>query len=217
VSYAGDGVEYPVFACPQCGPDRRNEWALWWSDYSVLWQDNSKWEDAKHKLPCLVGYFCAKYAEMYSHPFHFDYATPNPYRSKDFMNGRRLLAMFGGDAKAARTYVKWVFAVKVRSPDYAISSMGFLVSQKFVAEYLQARTRSKVLRRSSPLPTEFLAWCCEHEQEVLDRQVLETWNDLNFMVAYVKRAPLGAESRVVAEAVRRGMLPPGPGYASLED
>jgi len=218
VSYAGDGVEYPVFSCPQCGPDKRNEWALWWSDYSELWKDNAKWDEPKHKLPCLMGFFCSKYAEMYGHPFHFEYATPNPYKSKDFINGRRLLAVFGGDAKLARNYAQWVFAFKIRNADYAISSMGFFVSQKFVSEYMQARARSRVLRRSTPLPTEFLGWCLEHEPEVFDRQQFETWNDLNFMVAYVKQGGTNsAEGRVAVEAVRRGMLPPGPGYANLED
>lgn len=219
VTYAGDGVEYPVFACPQCGVDKRNEWELWWGEYRLLWQDNDKWDEPKHKLPCLVGYFCAKYAELYGHPFHFDYATPNPYKSKDFIMGRRLLVMFDGNAKEARTYVKWVFAFKVKSVDYAISSLGFFVSQKFVSEYLQAKTRARVLRRSTPLPTEFVEWCLENESGVFERQELDTWNDLNFMVAYVKQGGNhdSAESRVVCEAVRRGMLPQGPGYAKLED
>ena len=165
-----------------------------------------------------MGFFCAKYAELYGHPFHFEYATPNPYKSKDFIMGRRLLAMFDSDAKAARTYVKWVFTFKIRNADCAINSMGFFVSQKFVAEYMQARARARVLRRSTPLPTEFIQWCLENEPEVFERQELETWNDLNFLVTYVRQNGNDSiEGRVTVEAVRKGMLPPGPSHVNLED
>jgi hypothetical protein len=218
VSFAGEGVKYPVFACPACGPDKRNEWELWWSDYRHLWQDNGKWDEPRHKLPCLMGFFCAKYAEFYGHPFHFLYANPNPYKGKDFVMARRLLTMFGDDAKAARTYVKWVFAFKIRDTSRVIRSMGFFVSQEFVAEYMRARARARTLRRSTPLPTEFLGWCRENEPDVLDRQELETWNDLNGLVTHVReRGGDDPEGRVVAEAIRRGMLPPGPDYVRLED
>lgn len=218
MTYAGDGVQYPVFVCPQCGTSGRNEWELWWSDYRFLWQDNAKWDESRHKLPCLMGYFCARYAELYGHPFHFEYATPNPYKSKDFMMGRRLLAMFQDDAKAARTYVKWVFAFKIRNPNCAIRSFGFFVSQKFVAEFMQAKARARILRRSTPLPTEFIQWCLENAPEVFEHQELETWNDLNFLSTYVRQSGGGnIEAMVADEAVRRGMLPPGPGLVSLED
>jgi hypothetical protein len=218
LSFAGDGVEFPVFSCIECGPDKRNEWALWWSDYRFLWQDNSKWDEPKHKLPCLMGYFCAKYAELYGRSFRFDYATTKPYISKDFIMARRLLAMFDGDAKAARTYVKWVFTFKIRDTNCAIRSVGFFVSQKFLAEYMQAKARSKVLRRSTPLPIEFIEWCLANEPDVFEHQELDTWNDLNFVVTYVKQNVNDTtEKRVVMEAVRRGMLPPGPSYAKLED
>jgi hypothetical protein len=163
-----------------------------------------------------MGFFCAKYTELYGHPFHFDYATTSPYKSKDFIMGRRLLVMFNDDAKAARTYIKWVFAFKIRNTDCAIRSMGFFVSQKFIAEYMQARSRAQVLRRSTPLPTEFVEWCLANTPDVLERWEFDTWNDLNFMVAYVKQHPDNVEGMIVAEAVRRGMLPQGPGYAKLE-
>jgi hypothetical protein len=166
-----------------------------------------------------VGFFCAKYAEFYGHPFHFLYAHPNPYKGKDFMMARRLLTMFNQDAKAARTYIKWVFTFRIKDTSRAIRSIGFFVSQQFIAEYMQARARSRVLRRSTPLPTEFVDWCLQHAPEAMDRQEFETWNDLNFMVTYVRQNQDSdcAEHLVVAEAVRRGMLPPGPGYAKLED
>lgn len=218
MSYGGDGVEYPVFVCPVCGPDKRNEWELWWKEYRFLWRDNGKWDEPRHMLPCLVGYFCAKFAELYGYPFRFKYTNPNPYKSKDFIMGRSLLAMFDGDAKAARTYVRWVFAFKIRSTNYVISSLGFFASQKFVAEYMHARARSRVLRRSTPLPTEFVEWCLANEPDVFEHRELETWNDLNGLVTHVKYYKRDdTESRVAAEAVRRGMLPRGPDYVRLED
>jgi hypothetical protein len=216
VSYAGDGVQYPVFVCPECGPDKRNEWEIWWNEYRFYWQDNSKWD--KHKLACIIGFFCHKYEELYGHPFCFAYTTPNPYKSKDFIMGHRLLAMFGGDAKAVRTYIKWVFAFKIRSASFVISSLGFFTSQRFVADYMHAKARAQVFRRSTPLPTEFIGWCLANEPDVFEHREFETWNDLNGLVTHVKHYRRDdTESRVAAEAVRRGMLPQGPDHIRLED
>ncbi len=191
---------------------------MWWSSYRFLWQDNEKWEEPKHRISCLMGFFCAKYMEMYGTPFRFKYDTTKPYTSKDFIMGNRLLTMFDGDAKAARTYVKWVFAFKIRRPEYVIGGFSFFVSQKFVAEYMLARTRSKVLRRSTPLPTAFIEWCLANEPDVFELHELENWNQLNGLVTYVKHWGMeNTQGRVVMEAMRRGMLPQGPEYARLED
>jgi hypothetical protein len=53
---------------------------------------------------------------------------------------------------------------------------------------------------------------------VFEERQLETWNDLNGIVSEVKcYGSEGAAGEVAEEAVRRGMLPPGPEYRKLED
>lgn len=218
ISYMGDGVSYPVFVCKNCGPDKRNEWEIWWTNYRFLWKDEKNWEDQKHKVSCVMGYFCFKYQEVYGYPFRFDYSSTKPYTSKDFIMCNRLLAMFNGDAKSIKIYIKWIFTTKIRRPEYIISGFGFFVSQKFIAEFSNARARSRVLRRSTPLPTDFIEWCLSNEPDIFDRQELENWNHLNGLVTHVKQWNQDdVEKRVVNEAVNRGMLPSGPDYVRLED
>lgn len=218
VGYSGSGVQYPVFSCPECGPDKVNEWERWWDKYSGLWKDPANWEEKKHHVSCMVGFMCAKFHEFYGHPYKFSFRSPVPFKDKAFTMARRILALFDGDARRAANYVKWAFHFKVRSRNYPITSFGFFASEKFVLEYEHARARAAVLRRSTPLPEEFLVWCRGDEAEIFELQELATWDDLNGLVTHVKcYGADNTEGRVVNEAVKRGMLPAGPEYKKLEN
>lgn len=217
IVFAGTVVRYPTFSCPTHGPDKRNEWELWFEKYRDDWRDEGAWEgEANRRLSCLVGYICNKYWEFYGTPYVFAYGSPNPWTDQDFMLVRRLLAMFWQNAREARTYVRWVFAKRIRSPKYTISSMGFFASSKFVNEYFQAKAKSEKLTRSTKLPADFTAWCLQNHPEIFELQQFETWNDLNGLVTHVRsHGTDSVEGRVVCEAINRGMLPDG-GYAKLE-
>jgi len=216
IDFHGDGAHYPVFSCPEHGPDKRNEWELWWNEYKDLWKDDSAWESPKNRIACIVGYMCHKYLEFYGAPYIFSYSSPNPYKDKDFIMARRLLTMITS-AKIVKNYIDWVYAKRIRTTKYNITSFGFFASQKFVNEYLQARARRYVIKRTTKLPKDFLLWCHDNYSNVLEKVSLETWNDLNGLVSFVKSYGFdNDESLIVIEAVRRGMLPPGPEYRKLE-
>lgn len=215
--FEGEEFQYPVFSCPECGPCE-NLWKKWWDQYSGLWRDKANWREKKHALSCLVGFFCEEYRKFYGHPFTFSMATPQPFKSKDFTMARRILAMLGSDMPRAANYIRWVFQFKVRRRNYPVRSIGFFASSDFVNEYNIMRTQAAVLRRSTPLPADFLAWCREHEPAVFELEELAVWNDLNGLVTHVNLYGSGGpEERVVAEAVRRGMLPEGPQHRKLAD
>jgi len=217
IIFLGEEIQYPTLACPEHGPDPRNEWELWIAQYKDDWRNEEAWDEPNRKLSCFVGYFCHKYREFYGHPYVFAYGNPNPYKDRDFMMARRVLTMFWQNAREARTYMRWVFAKRIKSPKYAVTSIGFFASSKFVNEYFQAKAKSEKLTRSTKLPNDFLGWCAQHCPEIFERQELETWNDLNGLVTHV--LSYGADSvegKVVSEAINRNMLPVGPGYAKLE-
>jgi hypothetical protein len=217
VSFEGIGAQYPVYSCPEHGADR-NEWAVWWEEYSERWLVDANWDKPAERLSCLVGFFCHVFKEFYNRPYVFSYENPCPYKGKDFTMARRILAMFNGSAREARTYIRWVFAKRVRTADRTVSSLGFFASAKFVNEYLHAKARAKTLRRSTPLPQEFLQWCHENCSVIFDRQELVSWNDLNGLVTHVRSyGSDNCEGTVVFEAVRRGMLPAKDEYRKLED
>jgi hypothetical protein len=217
VEYNGDGVKYPVFSCSTHGP-LENEWEKWWNKYSLRWKDKKYWDKPLDKPSCVLGYFCNKYIEFYGHPYTFEILNPIPYKSKDFVMARRILIMFGGDAHEVRTYIRWVFAMKVKTPKYPITSIGFFSKAGFVNEYKHAKSRSMILKRHTLLPKAFTNWCMENHPELFERQDLKTWNDLNNLVTYIKSyGSDNIEGIIVSEAVRKGMLIDSNSYKKLED
>jgi len=218
VEFAGEGVQYPTFYCVSCGPDKRNEWEFWWNEYRDNWKDDEKWDRLSDGLSCVVGFFCYFYEEFYGEPFAFSYQSVKPYTDKDFMMARRILAMFDGNAREIKTYIRWVFAKKIKTPKYGIQGLGFFSMQKFVNEYKQAKARAKRITRFGPLPKSFVNWCKENVPEIFESQELNSWNDLNGVVSVVKNyGKEGPEWCIAKEAVKIGMLPPGPEYRKLEE
>jgi hypothetical protein len=216
VVFEGDGVQYPVFSCPEHGNDR-NEWKKWWDEYHDRWKEKRYWDKPADKLACMIGYFCNKFKEFYGYDYTFDYSSPIPYKSKDFIMARRILAMLNANAHDARTYIRWVFVKKVRSTRYTVTSLGFFASAPFVNEYKAAKARSKILKRATKLPVEFVEWCQCNCPEVLESHSLKTWNDLNGLVTFINSyGSDNIENIVVSEAIKRGMLPKN-GYKKLED
>lgn len=217
IDWQGDGVQYPVFSCPECGP-ARNDWEKWWNDYRDLWREKENWKQKKHAPSCVVGYFVHKYEEFYGQPFSFSYSSPVPYKDKQFTMARRLLAMFNGQAWEVGQYIKWGFAKVVKTPSYHVTGLGFFTKEDIVNRFKVARAKSKVIRRRTPLPKDFIRWCIDNQPEIFELQELETWNDLNGIVTHVKIYGSNCiEGRVVEEAVQRRMLPEGPEYRKLED
>lgn len=217
LEWHGNGVQYPVFSCPDCGVTA-NYWEKWWDEYKDLCLDINNWEQPKHMISCIVGYFCTLYNQVYGYPYSFSYASPNPYRDKDFIMARRLLAAFNGKARVVGNYLKWVFKTKIEPKRYKVTSLGFFTTSNIINEYKHARARAQTIRRTTRLPEEFLQWCREHEPEIFELQELNHWNDLNGLVTHIKcYGEDSVEGRVAQEAVNRKMLPPGPDYRKLEE
>jgi len=216
ISFEGDGIQYPVFSCPDHGPDERNEWELWWEQYSDRGLKKEYWSSKKDQPSCVVSYFCYQYQKFYGFPYTMDYTSPVPYKNKDFTMARRILIMFGGDVLQIPNYINWVFSKRVKTTKYPVNSLGFLASSKFVNEYKAARARSIKPKRSTNIPKSFLQWCKENHPEVVEYHELESYNDLNVLVALTDAHSAPNEALVVSEARRLGILPES-GYAQLEE
>lgn len=216
VDWQGDGVQYPVFSCPDCGP-AKNDWEIWWNKYKDLWKDKQNWQEKKNYVSCIVGYFCHRYEEFYGRTFAFSYSSPTPYKDKQFTMARRLLVMFDGDAWEVGQYVKWGFT-KLISPNYHITGLGFFTKNDIANRFKVFRAKRRQIRRRTPLPKDFIEWCKTQATQIFDNQELENWNDLNGLVSVVKSYGMdNIEGKVVEEAVKRKMLPEGPEYRKLGD
>lgn len=215
ISFEGDGIQYPVFSCPEHGPDKRNEWALWWEKYSDRGLKKEFWENKKDRPSCVVSFFCYQYNKFYDFPYTMDYSNPVPYKNKEFTMARRILAMFGEDYMQIPNFIKWVFMKRVKSKKYPLNSLGFFASSKFVNEYRAARARHEKPLRSSGIPKDFLRWCAENHPGVVETHELESYNDLNMLIA-LSPAKYPDEASVVVEA-RRRKIAPNEGFIQLEE
>lgn len=220
IIFDGKGIQYPVFSCSKCGI-APNEWEKWWEVYSIRWQEKDCWENPKDKPSCLIGYFCHKFNEFYGYSYTFDIANPIPYKGKEFTMARRIITMFDGDAKDAAVYIKWVFAKKVKDRKRAVTSLGFFTLSDFINEYKHEKAKSKVLRRQTPLPADYLDWCHKECSVLFEKHDFKTWNDLNTLISFVKTYKTAElEKRVVMEAVNKKMLSLSNGeieFKKLED
>jgi hypothetical protein len=220
ISWGGDRIQYPVFSCPTCGPSK-NEWEVWWNKYKDLWKDKENWQNKKDAISCIVGYFCHKYEEFYGNSFSFSYSSPTPFKDKEFTMARRLLAMFEGNAWEVAQYIKWGFPNVVKNPQYCVTGLGFFTKADIAIRFKNIRAQSRVIRRRTPLPKDFLEWCQANHPDIFERQELHTWNDLNGIVTHVKSYGLeNVEGFIVEEAIRRRLLISGEDgvqYRKLED
>ena len=217
VVFEGNDIQYPIFSCPNHGPDKTNAWLNWKDKYSLLWKDKDAWERPRDKVSCLVGYFCHQFKEFYEYPYSFDVSSPIPFQTKDFVVARKILAMFNGDAKEARVYVKWMFAKKMKQRKKALTGMGFFAIANYVNEFKYAKKQSAILKRYTYLPKEFINWCQSNYREIFLRQELATWNDLNGLVTFIKSyGEDNIEGKIVNEAVRQGLLKSKYNFVKLE-
>lgn len=202
VVFSGDGVQYPTFSCG-CGED--NQWKEWWKKYSDRFTEKENWTKPIEQPSCIIGYFCYLYRQTYGFNYTLDYSNPVPYLNKDFTMARRLMAMFSNDGLLIRNYMKWFFSRKAKGKK--MKSMGLMIYPDVVNEYKIAKSRAKILRRSTPLPKNFINWASAKYPEILKKHELYCWNDLNRLVSYVKDYGENTEEgQIILEAVKRKML-----------
>jgi hypothetical protein len=207
ISFGGNGIQYPIFSCPDHGPDQKNEWEIWWTKYHDLYKDKNAWNNRADLPSCIIGYFCNEYQKFYGSSYVLDYSNPVPYKNKEFVIARRLLTMFGEDHMLIPEFIRWVFAKRVKTMKKAVTSFGFFSTPDFINSYKLARVNSLVLKRSSDLPEEFLDWCKRNCATIFDKQELKTWNDLNGLVIHVKNyGSANTEGAVVFKAIDLGLL-----------
>jgi hypothetical protein len=216
ITFKGESIQYPVYSCPEHSDEDKNEWEIWWTKYHDRYKDKEYWQSLKDRPSCIVGYFCNEFYKCYGYSYKLDYNSPIPYKNREFLVARKLMAMFGEEYMLIPEYIRWVFEKRVKLRKKAVTSFGFFITQDFVNSYFAARAKRNVLKRSSPLPKEFLEWCASEYPDIFERQELATWNDLNGLVNYVKcYGQNNIEYYVVQEAINKGMLS-GLEHKSLE-
>lgn len=198
----------PIFTCSDCG-DQNLRWKQFYDEYLGLYAEKSNWDQKKHQVSCIIGFFCRMYKDFYGTNYVFVPKNPNPYGSKEVRDSWSLLAAFDGDAHLVRKYIYWLFKKVIRNSTN-ITSFGYIVTPALIRKYKLMAQKRKILSRETGLPKAFRNWCQDNAPAVLDNYSFETLNDLGAILAYSQTLEQdGPESLVVRQAEKLGLIKNG--------
>lgn len=199
----------PLFVCDLCG-DREETWKKFYEEYIILFKNKQNWDIDKHKISCIIGFFCYMYREKYNTNYIFVPQNPNPYGGKECKDAWKLLASFNNDANRVRRYIYWVFK-KVIKQSTQIVSFAYLNAAGSIRKYNLQEVEKNILKRSSKLPVIFTEWCLKTAPEIFRKYELSTINDLGALLNYVKFYKIENSSEVVVlqEAERLCLIKDG--------
>ena len=173
----------PIFTCNQCGKQDL-AWKKFYTEYLQLYKVKSNWDTEKHKITCIIGFFCHMYKETYETDYVFVPSNRSPYSCKECKDAWKLLAAFKGNAHSVRKYIYWLFKRLYKNTN--IISFGYINTPGIIRKYnLHIKKRNKITR-STLLPAEFIEWCQKNTPDTLDKYELSTVNDLGALLGFTK-------------------------------
>lgn len=199
LSYDGSA---PIFICNKCA-HIDTTWKTFYSEYLSLWKQKDNWNDKKHQITCIIGFFCHLYKEAYGTDYAFVPNNPNPYSSKECKEAWKLLSTFGGDANIVRKYLWWFFTKQFRK-SMDIVSLNYFNAPGLIRKYNLIVQKQKTITRASLLPDNFIVWCKANAAEIFNNYELSTMNDLGallqFYTAYKMNDAESLEAKVIQAA-----------------
>lgn len=165
----------PLFVCDTCG-DIEKTWEKFYSEYLHLHEIKENWLEQKHKVSCIIGYFCYLYKKKFKTDYVFVPENVNPFSSLECKYTAVLLSTFNNDALEVRKYLKWLFDKELRGHT-KITSFGYLKVPGIIRKYQLYRCEQKVVTRVSKLPKQFIDWC-KKNTKIFDNYSLDNYNDL---------------------------------------
>lgn len=173
----------PIFTCNKCNAQDLT-WKKFYTEYLQLYKEKSNWEVEKHKVTCVIGFFCHMYKETYGTEYVFVPSNRNPYSCKECRDAWKLLATFKGNAHAVRKYIYWLFR-KLINKNTNIISFNYINTAGIIRKYnLYSKKKNKITRFTS-LPAEFIDWCKKNIPNIFDSYELSTVNDLGALLSHI--------------------------------
>jgi hypothetical protein len=174
----------PVFICNECG-DKELTWKKFYTEYLQLFKSKENWDVEKHKITCIIGFFCHMYKEHYGTEYVFVPQNPNPYGCKECKDAWKLLATFKGNAHAVRKYIYWVF-IKLINKSTNITAFGYINAPGIIRKYNLHVKKKTIITRSTKLPDGFIKWCRDNIPNIFDSYELVTVNDLGALLSFTR-------------------------------
>jgi len=189
----------PLFVCNKCG-DENDNWIRFYEQYRYLYKQKENWDEPKHKVSCVLGFFLFKYREFYGIDYSFAPKSPNFYGCKEVRDINQLLSIFDGDAHAIRRYIHWVFKTVIRR-NTNIISFAYINTIGIIRKYNLYESKKNAITRHTGLPNMFLSWCRKEAPTIFDQYELSTVNDLGALLRSTQHygASQGSIEQVVLE------------------
>jgi hypothetical protein len=200
----------PIFECNKCG-DLELTWKKFYTEYLQLFKNKENWDVEKHKITCILGFFCHMYEDFYGTDYVFVPQNPNPYGCKECKDAWKLLATFKGDANSVRKYIYWVFKKLIRK-NTSMVAFGYINSPGIIRKYNLQVQKKNSITRSTKLPNKFIDWCKQNAPEIFDSYELKTMNDLGALLSFVKFSSIlhaSSEFKVISIAEEMKLVKDG--------
>lgn len=199
----------PIFTCEKCG-DKELTWQKFYNEYLELFKDKENWDNKKHQVSCIIGFFCHMYKKAYDIDYVFVPQNPNPYGAKECRDAWALLATFKGNAHEVRKYMYWFFN-KGLNRSTAVTHFGYINTPGIIRKYNLYAEKKNTFTRASKLPKQYVEWCKDNVPGVFEKYELGTMNDLGVLLSYVKAydSDFDSESvefKAIAQAVKSSLI-----------
>lgn len=100
----------------------------------------------------LLGYFCAKYQQLYNTSYGFKFNSPSPTKSFEVFQVKKISQILSSDPRVLKEYIDWAFA-KAEKEKRRFTSISFLTREEIVKEYKMTVLFAQKIDRSTPLPS----------------------------------------------------------------
>lgn len=129
------------------------------------------------KVVHLLGYFCKQFQSTYNTDYQFKYNSPNPSKSFEIFQLKKLGQVLSSKPKILKEYIDWVFADKAGKEKIRFRSISFLTREEIVREYKMTHLLSSKIDRTTPLPDSVKM----HFLHLPGCEAPETYGDLAFL------------------------------------
>lgn len=149
-----------------------------WKKFIETFPEIETLESNKWKTVHIIGYFCKKYYSAYNVKYQFKFNSPNPTKSFEVFQVKKLAMHLSANPGILRDYIDWAYKEKVEKGKRRLTSISFITNEDLVKDYkfnvLLSNKKQLHIDRSTALPTDY--------KEIFKSVgPINTYGDLSFM------------------------------------
>lgn len=123
----------------------------------------------------LIGYFCRCYKNEYNIDYKFKFNSTAPSKSFEVFQMKKLAQLLSSDPNILKSYIDFVFEVKVKSAKRRLTSISFLLYENLILDYKKRYLSGKLstIDRTTSLP--------DNLKNIFGKYSISTYGDLAFL------------------------------------